>query len=335
MRGEKAGDVAVHRIPCAPQAGGARVPMTRSQAAPHGPVFPSDHPVRPIPRGAVRVPAAAVGVRLLLLPAERLLRAAAGARGDGGVQRCAGGLPARHDRVLRRARPGAEGFHPAGAVHLHLHHHAAVAAGLRLAGQPVSASRVPAGGLRLLHRHAAAVLRAVRQRDAGTRDGLLPVDRGVQPVRGRGVLELHGGCLQQCRSAQVLRLHRRGRHGRRDPRPRPHPHLRRAHRHRQLDAGVGRFPAGARGMRAAPAPVGGGARAGTQGDQRRDADGGRSAGRTEADRPGAAAALAGVAGGDGRGRGHAAVQRTGRDRAGSSTPTRPPVPPTTPASTWR
>jgi MFS family permease len=35
---------------------------------------------------------------------------------------------------------------------------------------------------------------------------------------------------------------------------------------------------------AAPAPVGGGARAGAQGHQRRDADGGRSAGRTEADR---------------------------------------------------
>src|SRR6478735_1762224 len=113
----------------------------------------------PIPGCVRRIPAAAVVVRLLLLPAQRLLRAAPGARGDGRLQRRRRRVPAGDDRVLRGPRHPAEGTDPAGVVYLHLPDHAGAAAGVWRAGQPVPAAGVPAGGVRFLHRHLAAVLR--------------------------------------------------------------------------------------------------------------------------------------------------------------------------------
>src|SRR3546814_8169783 len=67
---------------------------------------------------AGRVAAAAVVVPAFLLPAQRLLRAAAGTGCDGRVERCRSGVSAGDDRLLRRAWHLAEGTDPAGAVHL-------------------------------------------------------------------------------------------------------------------------------------------------------------------------------------------------------------------------
>ena len=71
--------------------------------------------------------------------------------------------------------------------------------------------------------------------------GVLPLVSGVQPVRGVGVLELHGRHLQQRRGAPVLRLHRRRRHARRARRAAADHDSGRAHRRRQHDAGLGAF----------------------------------------------------------------------------------------------
>ena len=155
---------------------------------------------------------AGLDVRVFFLPAFRLLRAAPGTRGDGRGGRCQCSVPAGDDPVLCRAGNAAGQVHPADPVHLHLRDHARAAAAVWLAGQPASTAGFPAGGVWLFHRHPAAVLWRVRQRCGRAWHGLLPVADGVQPVRGGGVLELHGRHLHQCAGQGVLRLHRRGRH---------------------------------------------------------------------------------------------------------------------------
>ena len=133
----------------------------------------------------------------------------------------------------------------------------------------------------------------------------------------------------------VLRLHRRGRHAGGVRRPDNHPQRGRQHRHSQSDADFRRFSVPVRGVHAASAAVGCGARTRARRRYRREADGRRHPGRSEADR---ARAAAEVARGDGRVRGwrrHVAVQRTGRHRAQVLSPTRPPAPPSMPRSTFR
>ena len=255
---------------CAPHAWKPDEQRTRTRA--------SRGPGRAVSCRARRIAAAAVVVPVLLLPAQRLLRAAPGARGDGCLQRYRGGVPARPDRLFRRPWRGPGRVHA--AVHLHrgVPDHAAAAAGLRLAGEPFRPARVPAGDLWFLHRHPAVVLRHVRQRRGRARAGLHPLDHGVQSVRRSRVLELHGRRLQQRRGEEVLRLHRRGRHHRRVRRAGADAHPGRTRRDSQHDAGLGSAAEPVRGVHPAAAALRRGARGGARRGQRRAADGGRGAG---------------------------------------------------------
>src|SRR5690606_24573122 len=102
-----AGDVAVHWITYALSRTRSRrcLPSAAMRAcrATHGRVG-EGRAAPAAAAGAARIARAAVVVPVFLLPAQRLLRAAPGARGDGCLVRPAGGVPPCADRLVQRAR---------------------------------------------------------------------------------------------------------------------------------------------------------------------------------------------------------------------------------------
>ncbi len=174
-----------------------------------------------------------LGLRVFLPPAGELLHPAARARRNG------------HCRRHRQAAVG---------VHRHLRRHAGRRAAVRLHHFPPAAAALSAAGVRLLHAQSAAVLWRLPGRGLarGRGAGFLHLGQRLQPVRGVGVLELHGRHIQQRAGQAPVRPDRRRRHGRGDCRAFAHGVAGGAHRADESAAGLG-AAAGRRGAVRAPA----------------------------------------------------------------------------------
>ena len=101
-----------------------------------------------------------------------------------------------------------------------------------LVAQPLYGALVAKTAARALHPHRLSLLRRqpgavlaaadARRRDRDRRARLLRLGQRVQPVRGRGVLVVHGRPVRRRAGQAAVRLHRRRRHRRRAARPGHH-----------------------------------------------------------------------------------------------------------------